>query len=82
MPSSYFATRLLYNNGVRFIETDVIGHEFSISTCGGDFSPQVIRWSIITTSEKRSGVEHVNRAQHRKERHTGFYMKKLNQKKQ
>ena len=31
------------------------------SVCGDDFSPQVIRWSILTTSENVvDGVVHVN----------------------
>jgi len=46
--------------------------------CGGDFPPQVIGRSILTTSKRCSRVVHVNKTQHRKERHTRFYVKALN----
>ena len=40
--------------------------------CGGDFLPQVIEWSILTTSENENEKVQVDKTQHRKESHRGF----------
>ena len=45
----------------------------------GNFPPQVIGQTILTTSEK--WVIHVNKIQHRKEGHAGFYVETLNREK-
>jgi len=47
------------------LHMDMIG----IADCGSDFPPQVIRWSILTTSENENGKVHVNKTHHKKERH-------------
>jgi len=49
------------------------------SADGSDFPSQVIERSIIITSERRSGVVHVNKAQHRKDKE--IYEKTFNRKK-
>jgi len=47
------------------------------TVCGGNFSPQVIGRSILTTSEKWNGIVHIDKIQHRKEEHKGFSWKPL-----
>ena len=44
---------------------------------GGDFPPQVIGRSILTTSENENGEVHVDKTHHRKEGHRGFTLKPL-----